>query len=50
MEVTTQPTGSAHTYVLVGDKWAATVLNEYAEACKEAIAAVANRTHDQEEK
>lgn len=46
MNVTTHPTGSAHTYVLVDGAWAATVLNEYAEAVKEAIAStIANRTH-----
>lgn len=51
MEVTTEPTGSTHTYILIGEGWAATVLNEFAEECRKAIAdSVANRTHDQEEK
>lgn len=50
MNVTTHPTGSAHTYVLVDGAWVATVLNEYAEAVKEAVAAIANRTHTEEQK
>lgn len=49
MTVTTQPTGHEHSYVLVDGEWVGTVKNEFAEAVKEAIAAVANRSHDQEE-
>lgn len=45
MNVTTQPTGHEHSYVLVDGAWVATVLNEYAEVCREAIASpIANRT------
>ena len=51
MEVTTQPTGSEHAYILVDGTLVATVLNAFAEECRKAIAdSVANRTHDQEEK
>ncbi len=41
-EVTIKPTGSAHSYVLLGEKWIATVLNEYAQAVADAVA---NRVH-----
>ena len=48
--VTTDPTGHEHSYILVDGRWAATTLNEYAEAVRQAVDAVANRTHAEEQK
>ncbi len=48
--VTIKPTGSEHSYVEVDGLWIATVKNEYAEAVRDAVDAVANRVHTQKEK
>lgn len=48
MNVTVEKKGSDHVYVLVDGKWVASVLPEFAEAVKEAVAAYVN-TRQREE-
>ena len=44
MSVTTEAKGSDHVYIFADGKWVASVLPEYAEVVRAAVAAYVNRT------